>query len=231
MNAAAISVGWALTLLVVSAQLVTATERRRAQVSLRVVEPYGASRRAQSRARVWRLSWVGVGALPLVRNGIAVLVACTTRGAQRRRAALLRGELPATLDLIAVGVGAGASLLQSIELAATWAHPSMQAELAPIIHRTELGALLHDSLNYPSQSPPEIRAVFETLAVAVTLGTPLQPVLLRLAGDARAREARSAAAHARTVPVRLIFPLVLLVLPAFVLLTVVPALVAGWRGF
>ena len=112
MNAAAISVGWALTLLVVSAQLVTATERRRAQVSLRVVEPYEASRRAQSRARVWRLSWVGVGALPVVRNGIAVVAACTTRAAQRRIAARLRGELPATLDLIAVGVGAGASLLQ-----------------------------------------------------------------------------------------------------------------------
>ena len=37
----------------------------------------------------------------------------------------------------------------------------------------------------------------------------------------------TAEAHARRVPVRLLFPLVFLVLPAFVLLTVVPGLAAG----
>jgi len=38
---------------------------------------------------------------------------------------------------------------------------------------------------------------------------------------------RAAEAHARRIPVRLLFPLVFLVLPAFVLLTVVPGLAAG----
>jgi hypothetical protein len=68
------------------------------------------------------------------------------------------------------------------------------------------------------------------LVPAIRLGSPLGPTLARIASDARGAAARRAAARARTVPVRLIFPLVLLVLPAFALLTVVPALVAGWRG-
>jgi hypothetical protein len=38
---------------------------------------------------------------------------------------------------------------------------------------------------------------------------------------------RRAEARARTVPVRLLFPLVFLVLPAFALLTVVPAVLGG----
>ncbi len=38
---------------------------------------------------------------------------------------------------------------------------------------------------------------------------------------------RRAEARARTVPVRLLFPLVFCVLPAFVLLTVVPVLLDG----
>ena len=51
--------------------------------------------------------------------------------------------------------------------------------------------------------------------------------LARLADEDRAALRRAAEAHARRVPVRLLFPLVFLVLPAFVLLTVVPGLAAG----
>ena len=53
------------------------------------------------------------------------------------------------------------------------------------------------------------------------------PVLARLAEEDRTALRRAAEAHARRIPVRLLFPLVFLVLPAFVLLTVVPGLAAG----
>ena len=53
------------------------------------------------------------------------------------------------------------------------------------------------------------------------------PQLARLADEERAALRRRAETHARRVPVKLLFPLVFLVLPAFVLLTVVPGLVAG----
>ena len=225
MNAATISVGWLVALLVASAQLVTSRERRRVEVRLRIVETIPSRRRATARVLAQ------ARALPVVRKSLNVVALYKSRRSQRRRAAVSRAELPATLDLIAVGVGSGASLLQSIVLAEKWAHPDMQAELASVLRRVDMGALLHDSLMYPSDSPPDVRAVFDALALAVALGTALQPTLLRLSGEARTRDARSAATHARTIPVRLIFPLVLLVLPAFVLLTVVPALVAGWRGF
>jgi hypothetical protein len=52
--------------------------------------------------------------------------------------------------------------------------------------------------------------------------------LARLAVEERARLRRRAEAEARTVPVRLLFPLVFLVLPAFGLLTVVPTLVSSF---
>ena len=52
--------------------------------------------------------------------------------------------------------------------------------------------------------------------------------LIRLATEQRAVLRRRAETQARTVPVRLLFPLVFLVLPAFGLLTVVPALLAGF---
>jgi tight adherence protein C len=52
--------------------------------------------------------------------------------------------------------------------------------------------------------------------------------LARLSSEARADLRRRAEARARTVPVRLLFPLVFLVLPAFGLLTVAPVLLDGF---
>jgi Flp pilus assembly protein TadB len=168
--------------------------------------------------------------VPVFRRGIEIGSALRRTVHRRRDNRRTILELPAAVDLIAVGVGAGASLLHSIQLVCKWAHPNVGAEFAPVVRRVEMGVLLSDSLAYPSQSPTEVRAVFDALAASVRLGTAVQPTLVRLARDARLRELRAAAAHARTLPVRLIFPLVLLVLPAFVLLTVVPSLVAGWHS-
>jgi tight adherence protein C len=59
------------------------------------------------------------------------------------------------------------------------------------------------------------------------LGAPAGPALTRLAHDVRTDLRRRAEARARTLPVKLLFPLVFLVLPAFGLLTVVPALLSA----
>jgi tight adherence protein C len=67
----------------------------------------------------------------------------------------------------------------------------------------------------------------DALLASDRLGAPVGPVLARLAAEERTALRRQAEAHARRVPVRLLFPLVFLILPAFVLLTVVPGLAAG----
>ena len=50
---------------------------------------------------------------------------------------------------------------------------------------------------------------------------------MRLADEARAAARRRAETRARVLPVKLLFPLVFLVLPAFGLLTVAPALLSA----
>ena len=72
-----------------------------------------------------------------------------------------------------------------------------------------------------------LRPLADALLASDRLGAPVGPVLARLAAEERTALRRRAEAHARRVPVRLLFPLVFLVLPAFVLLTVVPGLAAG----
>jgi pilus assembly protein TadC len=78
--------------------------------------------------------------------------------------------------------------------------------------------------------PMCLGAVAQPLADALSLcdryGAPLAPILDRLADEARAQRRRNADIAARQLPIRLSFPLVLLTLPSYVLLTIVP-LMAG----
>ena len=89
------------------------------------------------------------------------------------------------------------------------------------------GVSFEAALDDAARSTPALRPVADALLASDRLGAPVGPVLARLAEEERTALRRRAEANARRIPVRLLFPLVFLVLPAFVLLTVVPGLAAG----
>jgi tight adherence protein C len=92
------------------------------------------------------------------------------------------------------------------------------------VHQLARGRRLADALAaLPGVLGPGAQPVAEAIGAADRYGLPLGPVLERLADDARATRRRLAEAHARTLPVRLSFPLVTCTLPSFVLLAIVPA--------
>jgi len=101
--------------------------------------------------------------------------------------------------------------------------------LVDVERRCALGVTLADSLDSLAAGEAALAPVADVLALSARSGAPTADLLERLADEARADLRRRAEAHARRVPVRLLFPLVFLVLPAFGLLTVVPALLAGLR--
>ena len=98
---------------------------------------------------------------------------------------------------------------------------------------------LIDLLPMTEVCPPRLTARTRRLALAggVTVVTwfvwsplaPVAPALERVAFDARADRRRGAEEAARRVPVKLLFPLVACILPAFAALTVLP-LLAGTLG-
>jgi pilus assembly protein TadC len=142
--------------------------------------------------------------------------------------AALGAELPVTLDLLGVAVGAGCTPYLAVDVAARWAPPVMAARLASVRESCALGAGFADALDDLAASAPLLRPVADALLASDRLGAPVAPALARLATEQRAGLRRRAEAHARRVPVRLLFPLVFVVLPAFGLLTVIPTLLAGF---
>ena len=157
-----------------------------------------------------------------------ILAAWRARRRARHEDTVLAGELPVTLDLLGVAVEAGCTPYVAVDLARQWAPPAIAARLGGVREACALGASFGDALDALGARAPRLRALADALLASDRLGAPVGPALGRLADEQRAALRRRAESHARRVPVRLLFPLVFVVLPAFGLLTVIPTLLAGF---
>lgn len=146
---------------------------------------------------------------------------------QRRIDAQLARELPAVFDLLGVAVGAGSTPRGALETATRWGPPVIAVHLRQVVVATELGASLTDALHDLAEQSRALTSVADVLIASSRLGAPAGPALARLADETRSALRRQAEARARTLPVKLLFPLVFLVLPAFGLLTLAPAVISA----
>ena len=185
---------------------IAATPRRRSEITSRLsrVGVPGAAGAVGRVARAWRV-----------------------HHARHRLDAAVGRELPVVLDLLGVAVAAGCTPYLAVEAAARWAPPVLSDRLAHVSQVCQLGGSFPDALDELASETPRLGPLVDALLASDRLGAPVGPALARLADEERAATRRAAEAHARRVPVRLLFPLVFLVLPAFGLLTVVPALLSG----
>lgn len=140
-------------------------------------------------------------------------------------------DAPALYDLVAVVLAAGGTPYRALGVAARWGPPALRDPLRRAVAEAQDGSGTRAALTRLAEHPVEAVAVLaRTLRDAATLGAPVAELLARQARAERHRLRRAAEAHARTVAVRLLFPLVGAILPAFGLLTVVPTLLAALRA-
>lgn len=220
------AIGWGAVALALGRKLV-----RRVAVSERARELRPAAR---TRARAPGGSPLTGGAARLIHA--AGPVGRVARGsilrrARRRRDDQLARELPAAIDLLAVAVSAGSTPFGAVEIAARWAPPTVGRSFDAVLATCRLGASFESALGRAARRDPRLAPTTAVIATGARLGAAVDVALARLAAESRRDLRRRAETRARTVPVRLLFPLVFLVLPAFGLLTVVPAVAAGFRGF
>lgn len=137
-----------------------------------------------------------------------------------------------TVDLLVLGLRAGLLPVLALRLLADDCPPSVQPALRAVLADVDRGDRLGDALRtFPHLVAPAheplASIVADQLVAAEVHGLALTPVLERLAADARDRRRRDLDASVRRLPVRLALPLVLCTLPSFVLVAVVPLLLAA----
>jgi tight adherence protein C len=138
--------------------------------------------------------------------------------------------MPVVIDLVGVALSAGCTPYLAIEHAARFGPAATAITLRSVSRACALGQSLDDALRAVGTEVVTLRPLADALRTTARLGSPAAPALSRLATEVRADVRRRAEARARTVPVRLCFPLVACILPAFALLTVAPVVLGGMRG-
>lgn len=162
------------------------------------------------------LAW----ALPLLR----------ARREEARRLGRLEADLPQAVDLLSLAVGAGLNVALAVAAAGRRGTGPVAAELRRVTAEVAAGRRLAEALDdLPARAGEPLRPLAAALAGCERYGGPVVPALDRLADDARRRRQRRAEEAARKVPVKLLFPLVLCILPAFALLTVAPLVMGAVR--
>lgn len=168
---------------------------------------------------------MGAAAIALGATAITVLHPRRQRMRHRRHLAAIT---PDVVEMMVLVIHAGLSPAQAVltarELVPAAARPGFDAAAL----RLERGHRLADALlALPEHLGPGGGALADAIGAADRYGLALPPILDRLADEARADRRRQAEADARTLSVRLSFPLVVCTLPAFVLLAIAPALLGA----
>jgi len=162
--------------------------------------------------------------LALLLGGRIRLLAAARADARRRRA--MDAEIPQLLDLLAAGSAAGLSAVAGLQRSVSVLRGPLGTELRTSLEAVDLGARWREELAAVTErlGLPDLRRAVAVLTRTETLGTSLTDATKELAAEMRRSRSSAVAERARAAPVKMLFPLVFLVLPAFLLLTVVPVL-------
>ena len=144
----------------------------------------------------------------------------------RHHRARADAELPQFLDLLAAASSAGLSASLSFRRAVGALQGPLAEELAGVVRAVDLGGRWREELRSTADrlDLPDLRRTVAALTRTETLGSSLATSMQELAERVRSSRRAAVTERARTAPVKMLFPLVFLVLPAFLLLTVVPVL-------
>jgi tight adherence protein C len=153
------------------------------------------------------------------------------RRAAGRRAAIDRHVLE-LVELLLAAIEAGLPPATAVERASGLLHGSLGVEIDRVGREISLGldwraALAASAARTESET---METLSSALGRAHRLGTSPRATLRGIATDLRAERRARAEEQARRAPVKMLFPLVLLILPAFLLLTVGPVLLATVRS-
>jgi Type II secretion system (T2SS), protein F len=154
-----------------------------------------------------------------------------SRKADARKLEAVERATPVLIDLIRSAVASGVSprtLLLSLQTAVMVDDLStFDAALDSLQRDMRSGKGFVEALDAFKREGPPILGLIAALQASELYGVPLGPTLDALSLDARLARRRRVETKARRLPVSLLFPLVVFVLPAFMLLTVVPLLFSG----
>ncbi len=154
-----------------------------------------------------------------------------TRRAEAKKSEAIEQATPVLVDLIRAAVSSGVSPRTVFEvLQSTSTVDALEpfaGSIRSLQQSLQSGIGFVESLEPIKTEGPPVLGLVAALQASELYGVALGPSFDALSLDARLTRRRRVETKARRLPVSLLFPLVVCVLPAFMLLTVVPLLFSG----
>ena len=144
----------------------------------------------------------------------------------RRRLLLLRDELPAAIDMLALSLMAGEGPAASLERVGRFVGGAFGAESKAILAEVRSGQPLVDALQHARDrlDDPAFGRLADALVTGLEKGSPLADVLRAQADDARQARGRELLETAGRKEVLMLIPVVFLIMPVVVVYALFPGL-------
>ncbi|GAC1372107.1 MAG: hypothetical protein NVSMB32_16000 [Actinomycetota bacterium] len=145
----------------------------------------------------------------------------------------LRKSLPEVLDVLAIAVGAGMGLEAAIDLVIQRLPGALGEEFHRLLQELSLGVSRREAFGSLRERTEveELSTFALILAQADALGTPLSVVLRSQAAEMRMLRRQRAREQGAKTPVALLFPLLLGIFPALMLVVMGPAIITIMKAF
>jgi tight adherence protein C len=178
---------------------------------------------------------IDVRLVPVLTILVGFVLWSGSKASQRRRNIAKRDAVerasPLLLDLLRAGIASGLAprdVFATLQLRERVdALDTFTDSFTRLQQSLRSGTGFVDALELLRDEGPTLNGLVTAMQASEHYGVALVPSLDALAIDARLTRRRSIETKARRLPVVLLFPLVVCVLPAFVLLTIVPLLFSG----
>jgi tight adherence protein C len=153
------------------------------------------------------------------------LPAMTIRRRGSSRLENIDRELPDLIDLLTATIESGMSLAGSLGLLANRFKGPLGEELRLTLQQQTLGISMEQALNDMAErcDTTSMRAFVRTVTRGESLGVSIGPILRELAADTRRRRRMAAKEKMQKAPVKMLFPLILLIFPALMIELLLPA--------
>jgi tight adherence protein C len=209
------------------------------EVSPETVHGYRALAAALLTSVVALLAFAAVGASLITLLFMAVgaalgwqLPAVVIKGRGKRRLEDIDKELPELIDLLIATIEAGMGLGGSLTLVANRLQGSLGDEIRLTIRQQNLGISTSEALEDMLERCESLsmRSFVRTVVRGESMGLSIAPILRELTTDMRRRRRQAAQERMHKAPVKILFPLMFLIMPALMIVLFYPAAYSVMNG-
>ncbi|HEY1316504.1 MAG TPA: type II secretion system F family protein [Gaiella sp.] len=145
----------------------------------------------------------------------------------RKRREQVERSLPDLIDLIVVTLEAGLSFPQSLRLAASKIKEPLSSEVRLTLQEQNMGLTLVEALENLNTrvDTPGVRMLARSISQGETMGVSTGQIMRNLAIELRKRQRAYAEERAQKAPVKVLFPILLLIMPALFIVLLLPVMI------